>query len=623
MDRGLYLRFATVVGVALLAGLQLWPTIDDWRVSSDPDAGRTAPELVTEWFSGRISPGLDIRGGLRLQYEVEVEEYIRDRRDTLSEQLVRKLGVLLEVYGENDADTATREQLEQVAEQVQVATLSGGLRATVTFTGSVPEAFDRDWLRDEGFGEMRIVSTTGNVVTLEMREDNLDTLRATAVQQAQHTVEERINTLGIAETTVMARDADIIVEVPGATEEQFERIRSIIARTARLEFKVLDDEGDYVAGLRDGLPEGVTMLVESTSAGEERPSVSVSYLFSPMAESEETSVAAYQRLEAYVATLDVPTGHELLLGEVGGPTARAQDRGWRTFYVFSSANVTGEDVEDAAVAFDPTQGNAPYVGLRFNTRGADRFEELTGRNVKRRMAIVLDDKVFSAPVINQRIGGGNAQITLGGGMGGQEAIEEANDLVVVLKAGALPAPLRPANEQLIGPTLGQDSIEKGGMGALIGIGLVLLMMALYYQVAGLVADAMVLLNVLLLLALMAALGATLTLPGVAAIALTVGMAVDANVLITERIREELRLGKSPRAAVDQGFSRAFSSIFDGQITTFIAGIVLFQFGTGPIKGFAVMLMLGIVTSLFTGIFCSRVMLDWIVRGLKVERLRVG
>ena len=204
-----------------------------------------------------------------------------------------------------------------------------------------------------------------------------------------------------------------------------------------------------------------------------------------------------------------------------------------------------------------------------------------------------------------------------------EAIAEANDLVVVLKAGALPAPLRPSNEQLIGPTLGHDSVEKGAMGALIGIGLVLILMALYYQVAGLVADVMVVLNVLLLLALMAALGATLTLPGIAAIALTVGMAVDANVLITERIREELRLGKSPRSAVDQGFARAFSSVFDSQITTFIAGIVLFQFGTGPIKGFAVMLMIGIATSLFTGIFCSRVMLDWIVRGLKVERLRVG
>ena len=622
MDRGLYLRFATVVGIALLAVLQLLPTIDAWRIAQDPDAERIAPEAVSDWFSGRISPGLDIRGGLRLQYEVEVEEYIRDRRDTLSEQLVRKLGVLLEVYGENDADTASREQLDQVAERVQVATLGGGLRATVTFTGTVPGAFDRDWLRDEGFGEMRIVSTSGNVVTLEMREDNLEALRDTAVQQAQHTVEERINTLGIAETTVMARDTDIIVEVPGATEEQFERIRSIISRTARLEFKVLDDEADYVAGLRDGLPEGVSMMVESATAGSDT-AINVSYLYAPMNDGEESSTAAYQRLDAYVRTLEVPSGHELLLSEVGGPQDRLQDRGWRTYYVFSSANVTGEDVSDAGVAFDPTQGNAPYVSLRFNTRGADRFEELTGRNVKRRMAIVLDDKVFSAPVINQRIGGGNAQITLGGGMGGQEAIAEANDLVVVLKAGALPAPLRPSNEQLIGPTLGQDSVEKGAMGALIGIGLVLLLMALYYQVAGLVADVMVLLNVLLLLALMAALGATLTLPGIAAIALTVGMAVDANVLITERIREELRLGKSPRSAVDTGFARAFSSVFDSQITTFIAGIVLFQFGTGPIKGFAVMLMIGIATSLFTGIFCSRVMLDWIVRGLKVERLRVG
>lgn len=623
MDRGLYLRFATLVAVALLAVLQLLPTVDTWRVAQDPDAEPIAPAVVSEWFSGRISPGLDIRGGLRLQYEVEVEEYIRDRRDTLSEQLVRKLGVLLEVYGENDADTASREQLDQVAEQVQVATLPGGLRATVTFTGTVPGSFDRDWLRDEGFGEMRIVSTSGNVVTLEMREDNLEALRETAVLQAQHTVEERINTLGIAETTVMARDTDIIVEVPGATEEQFERIRSIISRTARLEFKVLDDEADYVAGLRDGLPEGISMMMESTSAGEERPNVNVSYLYAAMDAGEDSSTPAYQRLDAYVRTLDIPSGHELLLSEVGGPQDRVQDRGWRTYYVFSSANVTGEDVEDAGVAFDPTQGNAPYVSLRFNTQGADRFDELTGRNVKRRMAIVLDDKVFSAPVINQRIGGGNAQITLGGGMGGQEAIAEANDLVVVLKAGALPAPLRPSNEQLIGPTLGQDSVEKGAMGALIGIGLVLLLMALYYEVAGLVADVMVILNVLLLLALMAALGATLTLPGIAAIALTVGMAVDANVLITERIREELRLGKSPRSAVDTGFARAFSSVFDSQITTFIAGIVLFQFGTGPIKGFAVMLMIGIATSLFTGIFCSRVMLDWIVRGLKVERLRVG
>jgi preprotein translocase subunit SecD len=230
--------------------------------------------------------------------------------------------------------------------------------------------------------------------------------------------------------------------------------------------------------------------------------------------------------------------------------------------------------------------------------------------------------VESAPVIQGQIGA-RGRITLGAYQDRNELLQEAKDLVVVLQAGALPAPLRPANEQLIGPTLGQDSVRKGALAALVGIILVLVFMAFYYQVAGLVADAMVLLNLQLMLGIMSGIGATLTLPGVAAIALTVGMAVDANVLITERIREELRLGKSPRSAVEQGYARAYSSVFDSQLTTAIAGIVLWQFGTGPIKGFATMLLIGIATSLFTGTFCSKVLFDWLVRGVRVQRLRVG
>ncbi|MBC7173926.1 MAG: protein translocase subunit SecD, partial [Polyangiaceae bacterium] len=261
--------------------------------------------------------------------------------------------------------------------------------------------------------------------------------------------------------------------------------------------------------------------------------------------------------------------------------------------------------------------------IQFKREGAADFESMTGTNVQRRMAIVLDERVESAPVIQARIGGGRAQITLGSYLDYQSGLNEARDLVVVLKAGALPAPLRPSNEQLIGPTLGGDSIRLAVRGALIGVLLVLVFIAVYYEVAGLVSDAMVLINLLLQLAIMAAFEATLTLPGLAATALTVGMAVDANVLITERIREELRLGKSARTSVDLGFDRAFWSILDGQITTLIAGIVLFQYGTGPIKGFAVMLMIGIVTSLFTGLFCSRVAMDFLVRGLRVQRLRVG
>jgi len=290
--------------------------------------------------------------------------------------------------------------------------------------------------------------------------------------------------------------------------------------------------------------------------------------------------------------------------------------------MYSRADVTGEDVKEAFTAFDQ-ENNRPYVAMNFNQKGADKFGQLTGRNVKRRMAIVLDDRVESAPVIQTEIGGGHCQITLGGSSAYNDSLQEAKDLVVVLRAGALPAPIRPANEQLIGPSLGAEAISQGAIGAAGGIVLVVLFMALYYQVAGVVADVAVLLNLLFLFALMAMFEATLTLPGVAGIALTVGMAVDANVLINERIREELRLGKSARTAVDLGFDRAFWSIFDGQITTFISGLVLFQYGSGPIKGFAVTLMIGIATSLFTGVFCTRVMFDWLVRGLRVKSLKVG
>ncbi|MCB9667006.1 MAG: protein translocase subunit SecD, partial [Myxococcales bacterium] len=262
-----------------------------------------------------------------------------------------------------------------------------------------------------------------------------------------------------------------------------------------------------------------------------------------------------------------------------------------------------------------------YVSITFQKpRGANLFEELTGRNVKRRMAIVLDDRVESAPVIQTKIAGGHAQITLGVGPNIQA---EAKNLTIVLKAGALPVPIRPSNEQLIGPTLGQDSVQQGAIGAAVGVGLVMLFMLIYYQVGGLIANLMVMLNLVILFAFLALASATLTLPGIAGIALTVGMAVDANVLIMERIREELRDGKSARIAVDQGFRRAFWSIMDGQLTTFIAGIVLYQFGTGPIRGFAVTLMAGILSSLFTGVFCSRVCFEWWVRRRNLQRLRVG
>ena len=607
MDRGWYLRFSTVLASTLLAWCALWPSLDRWV---------PAPAFIKSTFSGRLSPGLDIRGGLRLMYEVEVDEYIRDTRDRRAEQLQRKVGVKLGVLTEEEAASPTEEKLVQPRARVRVErTGETGIRLKFQ-SAADKDKITREWLR-ESFDDLRIdrTSSSGNDLVVMLREERLERLRETAVGQAVRTIHERVDTLGLREAAVSGREQDVIVEIPGADDAMFERIRGIISRTARLEFKVVaDGENDWIPA---ELPQGITRSQESAPAGEGRPSVQSDYLVTEGTDGRE-------RLQAFVATLQIPEGHQVAIGQLPADqdSGSARVERWRTYHLLDSTEVTGEDIEDAFTSFDP-QTNNPIVSLQFKQQGAREFEEMTGRNVQRRMAIVLDDRVENAPVIQQRIGGGRAQITLGSFLDYNKVIQEADDLVVVLKAGALPAPLRPSNEQLIGPTLGRDAVEQGIIAAGLGIALVLVLMAVYYEAAGLVANLMVLINLLMQLALMAAFEATITLPGIAAIALTVGMAVDANVLITERIREELRIGKSPRSAVEQGYDRAFSSILDSQLTTLIAGVVLFQFGTGPIKGFAVMLMIGIVTSLFTGIFCSKVAMDGIVRGLRVERLRVG
>jgi preprotein translocase subunit SecD len=599
MDRGWYFRLAIVVGSSLLGFLALWPSVDRWL---------PCPDIVKETFNNQINPGLDIKGGMRLMYEVEVDEYIRDRRDRIAEQVQRQCGVLIGVVPEEDVDDIDRAKLDGIRQRCKVERVDkdGGAVRAIRITFSNQEdanKLSKTWVKDY-FRDLRVASGVGDlVVDLHMREEQLTNMRETAVRQSERTITNRIDSMGVLEPTVIARpnDGDIIIEIPGAQESSFERIKSIISRTAQLSFKIVDDESDS-RSIFTSPPEGIYLNQGGQTFAE--------------AFGED----ARDRLRAYIATLPVPDDHELSIGRQE-PDPERGGEGWRTYYLYRVADATGEDLDDASVGFDPQSGS-PEVDFTMNTRGASRMADLTGRSIGKRMAIVLDDRVESAPVIQGQIGA-RGRITLGAYLDRNELLQEAKDLVVVLQAGALPAPLRPANEQLIGPTLGQDSVRKGAIAALVGVILVVVFMALYYQVAGLVADAMVLLNLQLLLGVMSGIGATLTLPGVAAIALTVGMAVDANVLITERIREELRLGKSPRSAVEQGYARAYSSVFDSQLTTAIAGVVLWQFGTGPIKGFATMLLIGIGTSLFTGTFCSKVLFDWLVRGARVQRLRVG
>ncbi len=371
-----------------------------------------------------------------------------------------------------------------------------------------------------------------------------------ALDQAVKTIRNRIDQFGVSEPDIRRQqDYRIQVQLPGLDDPQ--RAIQVLGKTAHLEFKIVDDEADQ-AKAKQGI---------------------------------------------------LPPGSELSTIKDRNPDGTYTER---PIVLKKDALMTGEYITDAHTNFDSY--NQPYVLLNFNSAGARLFERITGENTNKRLAIVLDGTVYSAPVIKEKIMGGRASIS------GRFSTEEARDLSIVLRAGALPAPVNVLEERSVGPSLGQESIDKGINSALLGGVLVLLFMVVYYSFGGFVADIVLIFNIVLIMAGLAGFGATLTLPGIAGIILTIGMAVDANVLIFERIREELRKGLTPRAAVDEGYSRATLTILDANITTVIAALILYQFGTGPIRGFAVTLTLGIVASMFTAIFVSRILFDlWLLR----------
>ena len=280
------------------------------------------------------------------------------------------------------------------------------------------------------------------------------------------------------------------------------------------------------------------------------------------------------------------------------------------------AEITGAAVSRANLSFDQRRFNEPIVSVAFKSDYVKRFAQITGDHTGRQLAIVLDGKVRSAPVLRARIPDGRAQIE------GAFTAEEANDLAVVLRSGALPAPIKIVEERTVGSTLGQDSIDAGATAGLFGLAFVLVFMLVYYRASGVVANTVLVINVVLILSALAMFGATLTLPGIAGIVLTMGMAVDANVLIFERIREEFRTGKSIVASIQTGYERAFQTILDANITTFMTGLILFYYGSGPIRGFAVTLMIGIVTSVFTAVFCSRIAFDFLYSTGRMRRLSI-
>ncbi len=370
-----------------------------------------------------------------------------------------------------------------------------------------------------------------------------------APDRALEIIRNRIDQFGVLEPSIQKQGSNkIVLQLPGVTDR--ERAIKLVKSSAHLEFRLASDD-----------PE----LMKKALAGEEVPGFELKKL--------KTSEGKYE---------------ELLLEK--------------------KLTLKGETLVDATTEFSQTSFNQPYVSLTFNNKGAEVFSKVTEDNVGKRLAIVLDGNVYSAPVIREKIPSGRAQIT------GSFSVQEANDLAIVLRAGALPAPIKIIEERTVGPTLGRDSIEKGIKAIIIGGLLVLAFMAIYYLLAGLIADFALILNIVLITGALSYFHATLTLPGIAGLVLTIGMSVDANVLIFERIREESKLGKSLRAAVQSGFQRAFLTILDANVTTLITALILFQFGTGPVRGFATVLSIGIISSMFTAIIVTRLILDFLTTG---------
>ncbi|MBW1801962.1 MAG: protein translocase subunit SecD [Deltaproteobacteria bacterium] len=408
--------------------------------------------------------------------------------------------------------------------------------------------------------EPGVTTDKGHALRLIIDDRAKNHIMKMAADQALETIRNRIDQFGVSEPDIRPQENfRILIQLPGIKDP--ERAIQLIGKTALLEFKLVDEENSLDAALQGNIPPGSEILYEiSTKAG----------------------TASQARIPYLLKR--------------------------RTL-------LTGEYITDARVQID-SQYNEPYVSLSFNARGARLFERITGNNIEKRLAIVLDNNVYSAPVIRDRISGGRAQIT------GRFTMEEARDLAIVLRAGALPAPVKILEERTVGPSLGKDSINKGFKSMVIGGIVVILFMIVYYGLSGVIADIALLLNILFIMAGLAFFGATLTLPGIAGIILTIGMCVDANVLIFERIREELRLGKPARASIETGYGKALVTILDANVTTFIAALVLFQFGTGPIRGFAVTLSIGIVASFVTAVFMTRIIFDFLFITRKWKKVSI-
>ena len=439
---------------------------------------------------------------------------------------------------------------------------------------------------------LTFVEAVPEIMYMEFSEAELAKVSKNIIDQAANSVRNRIDRFGVAESSVSRQSDDrLVVELPGIKDPN--EIIDIIKRTGQLEFRIVNTQLS-TAELQSLIEDQKTALkIEKPYEKENLSKIN----------------------EALKGTLPQNTSIAFSLVRSADNKKVIQST---PYLLENDVPVTGDMLDNAAVQ---VQRNMPYVSMTFNKTGAKQFGDLTQKNIGRQLAIVLDGTVTTAPNIKSAILNGQAQIELGFGRY-ESLMKEAQEIVLVLKEGALPASLSVATKNIIGPSLGKESIEAGLNSLMIAAMAVIFFMLVYYKVGGIVSKLALIFNVTFLFAILTLFQASLTLPGIAGIVLTLGMAVDANVIIFERMREELYLGRSASSVVESGYGNAMSAIIDGNITTFISGLVLFQFGTGPIKGFATTLMIGIMTTLITAVVFTRVVYDWMIGSLNVKKIRV-
>jgi len=557
MSKKWWFKFSFLILVTLVSALMVLPTF----------TGKSPEKLP---FSKKINLGLDLQGGLYLVMGVDFNKVFKEIADrqlvSLSERLKDKSIQVLE----------SKVRLEGVPQDDPRIQIKLG-------TAQKKEAVD---FISKDFPNLRLTEDKGDLLEYGLGNDYRNDIRDKTVNQSIEVIRNRIDEFGVSEPQISSQGSDrVVVELPGIKD--VDRAKDLIGRTAKLEFKMVDEEGLKTVAL----PELIAQIEKEKNIA--------------FKEGAEFKFSDYVKQINEAAAGKIPAGSEIAFEK--SEIARIP------LLLKSRAEVTGNDLQDAQVSFNH-ESQRPEVAFELNPKGAVTFEKLTGENVGKRLAIVLDGIVHSAPNINSKIGA-RGVITTGRG-GYDEALRESKDLAIVLRAGALPAQLELMEQRVVGPSLGADSVSKGAFASLLGILAVFLLTAIYYRVSGMIAVASLLLNVVLVLAILVWLEATLTLPGIAGIALTVGIAVDSNVVIYERIREELGLGKSIGAAVEAGFDKAFKTILDANVANGIAAIILMMYGSGPVKGFAVTMIIGIITTLFTAVFVCRVLFDFYLKRMQ-------